>query len=536
MTWMPHVDKLILELLANRTQPSCVQSNILVVAKVIHPTWDVIKELPSRRYIRSARTVLTRVAKSLAAMRIGNSNAWKQMHTDETSRRHTSIVNCVMSVIGSDNKLQTICLSGAIIAEDGTAHHQALALVGQFRQSGRMLDEWRTTTLQLFPNHPDIDDLLAMIPTSADLCVSKLLQSMLSTDTCNTAQALHTHFKDTVFGICREMGMTERQCKMQSGFCFQHMRNILCKGVEICMDAKCKSVLSTDLDIIPPHLRIQCTMTNLARMVDKELNPRGDYAKGHGGDFWYYMETYHRGVLWLPIVRVLGGARQDGSFEAALPLYAGRKFIIEYLHKTLCENDKDNILQHNMFIVLESVEIISMIRVAAIFFLSVVVPWRWLAGKTHELAHRQWGEKDMGVVCDIVYEKFKTIAEDGDKMLDEDFMLQMFSPLYTKLPEFKQFIEWYFEEKTAYPVGIKRGNDEHKILAIDETVAEVFYPTQAANRQSNEFCKILAEEVGTRICLELMDPNKSLSMHLSAADGKFSVNNVTASEKGRLME
>ena len=74
------------------------------------------------------------------------------------------------------------------------------------------------------------------------------------------------------------------------------------------MDAKCKSVLSTDLDIIPPHLRIQCTMTNLARMVDKELNPRGDYAKGHGGDFWYYMETYHRGVLWLPIVRVLGGA------------------------------------------------------------------------------------------------------------------------------------------------------------------------------------------------------------------------------------
>ena len=42
MTWMPHVDKLILELLANRTQPSCVQSNILVVANVIHPTWDAL--------------------------------------------------------------------------------------------------------------------------------------------------------------------------------------------------------------------------------------------------------------------------------------------------------------------------------------------------------------------------------------------------------------------------------------------------------------------------------------------------------------
>ena len=103
-------------------------------------------------------------------------------------------------------------------------------------------------------------------------------------------------------------------------------------------------------------------------MIDKELNPHGDYAKGHGSNFWHFMETTHQGVTWLPIVRVLGGSRQDGSFEAALPLYAGRRYILEFLHKTLCENEKDNILQHNLFIVLESVEIIAMIRVASIFF------------------------------------------------------------------------------------------------------------------------------------------------------------------------
>ena len=38
MMWMPNVDKLVLEMLANRTQPSYVQSNIHVVAKVIHPS------------------------------------------------------------------------------------------------------------------------------------------------------------------------------------------------------------------------------------------------------------------------------------------------------------------------------------------------------------------------------------------------------------------------------------------------------------------------------------------------------------------
>ena len=140
-------------------------------------------------------------------------------------------------------------------------------------------------------------------------------------------------------------------------------------------------------------------------------------------------------MRWLPIVRVLGGSQQDGAFEAALPLYSGRNFIVEWMHKTLCENENNNILQHNLFIVLESVEIIVMTRVASIFFLAVIVPWWCLAGKTHELDHRDWAEKDMSVIYDILYIAFKLIAEDGEKMLDEDFMMNLFLPLYTKLPE-----------------------------------------------------------------------------------------------------
>ena len=131
----------------------------------------------------------------------------------------------------------------------------------------------------------DLDELIALIPTSKDLCVIRLPKSMLSTDTCNTVKSVHVHFKDLVFGLCRNMGIPEKICIMYSGFCYQHMRNILCNGAEICMDVKCKTHLSSYLEIIPPHLRIQCTLSNLARMVDKELNPRGNYAKGHGGDF-----------------------------------------------------------------------------------------------------------------------------------------------------------------------------------------------------------------------------------------------------------
>ena len=101
------------------------------------------------------------------------------------------------------------------------------------------------------------------------------------------------------------------------------MQNILAGGIENVLETTTKQLVSDDLDIIPPHLRMQCVLTNLVRMIDKEINPRGDYIKGHGDHFWHYMNTYHQGATFLPIIRVMGGARQDGSFEASLPLYVG---------------------------------------------------------------------------------------------------------------------------------------------------------------------------------------------------------------------
>ena len=198
----------------------------------------------------------------------------------------------------------------------------------------------------------------------------------------------------------------------------------------------------------------------------------------------------------------------------------GCKFIVKYLHQTLCANEKENILQTNLFIVLECVEIIAQLRVASIFFLAVIVPWRWLAGKSHSLGHRDWGEKDMSVICDLVYQAFRIVEANGETFLDEDFIMNIFSPLYSKLPEFEQYLKWYFEEKASYPVGMVQ--DEHRILAIDETRAELFYPNQASNRQTKDFCERLASKIGYRVCTEMLHPKKALRHHLSVADGKYS--------------
>ena len=71
MHWMPMVDKLIVKMLANRTPPTCIQSNILAMARVVFPNHNIVKELPSHRYIRYMRTVLSIVTKTLAAYRLG---------------------------------------------------------------------------------------------------------------------------------------------------------------------------------------------------------------------------------------------------------------------------------------------------------------------------------------------------------------------------------------------------------------------------------------------------------------------------------
>jgi hypothetical protein len=91
--------------------------------------------------------------------------------------------------------------------------------------------------------------------------------------------------------------------------------------------------------------------------------------------------------LMMPIIRTLGGDRQDSLFEGALQIYMGRKFFVQFLHEELCSSSKENILQTNMFIVLGATKMIAQLHIASIVFIAVVVPMRLLAGKMHKLAH-----------------------------------------------------------------------------------------------------------------------------------------------------
>ena len=91
----------------------------------------------------------------------------------------------VGGILDTNGKLKSICLSGSIIAEDSTAENQSRAIISSFTESAQLLADWIKTTKEMYP---DRDDLVNFIPKPSSMCVSKLLNGMISTDTCNTAR------------------------------------------------------------------------------------------------------------------------------------------------------------------------------------------------------------------------------------------------------------------------------------------------------------------------------------------------------------
>jgi hypothetical protein len=206
MEWTVQCDKLIIELLANRVPPTSIQASILAMARSFFHEHDIVRELPCLKSIRNMRSTVLRVTKSLAAYLLGSAESWKQLHTDETSRRQISLVNVIIGILDTNGKLKSICLSGSIIAEDSTAENQSRAIISSFTESAQLLVDWIKTTEEMYP---DRDDLVNLIPKPSSMCVSKLLNGMITTDTCNTARLTRSTVIEHIYGICRSKGMSE---------------------------------------------------------------------------------------------------------------------------------------------------------------------------------------------------------------------------------------------------------------------------------------------------------------------------------------
>ena len=109
------------------------------------------------------------------------------------------------------------------------------------------------------------------------------------------------------------------------------MRNIIYNGIELKLRSYWHNLFEVYLSIILYHLRVKFDLDNLCRTCDKEFNGTANYALGHGEQFMQWMSTYRLGELLMPIVQSLGGKRQDGLFEGALPVFMARHYCVAFL-------------------------------------------------------------------------------------------------------------------------------------------------------------------------------------------------------------
>ena len=106
--------------------------------------------------------------------------------------------------------------------------------------------------LGYFSNRPDLHK---EIPPSTSMFPSKLLGGMLSNDICPTAllllptiiQKMNRYFRD-------ELDMLEEEIEqILKGDCWQHMRNIICNGIELELRIYLHNLLEDDLAIMQCH-------------------------------------------------------------------------------------------------------------------------------------------------------------------------------------------------------------------------------------------------------------------------------------------
>ena len=118
-------------------------------------------------------------------------------------------------------------------------------------------------------------------------------------------------------------------------------------------------------------------------MINKEINDTCNDFKGHGKQCHVFCEKWFPGRVKIPITRVLGGAQFDVIFEACVGNFWKLPEIVKWLMYVLSISKNDSIIKCALFIILRSVQMIAQLRVGYIFFLSVLVPMRWLSDNTH---------------------------------------------------------------------------------------------------------------------------------------------------------
>jgi hypothetical protein len=165
---------------------------------------------------------------------------------------------------------------------------------------------------------------------------------------------------------------------------------------------------------------------------------------------------------------------------------------------------------------------IAMSCLLSILHISVCMPFRWLAGKMHELKHcNDWGPMSMSRVIDTLHEKMSQLCASPHLIEDENFMMNIFLEYLSELSSFREYWEVIFEKKQMSVVA-RCQKDTTKVVHMARLRMELFSPLSLTNVKTSGMLVNLAKTAAKAIHDELGDDSKATFQYLSVLGSKYS--------------
>ena len=80
---------------------------------------------------------------------------------------------------------------------------------------------------------------------------------------------------------------------------------------------------------------------------------------------------------------------------------------------------------------------------------------------------------------DCVYNKCQKIKEQTVLILQQTFMMNIFSKLYKNLPELGEYLNWYQGDRMNWVHACNK--NESRMCGVEQVIRELFYSKEAEN-------------------------------------------------------
>ena len=391
----------------------------------------------------------------------------------------------------------SILLTANIIPENEDSETARDSIIEAIEHKGQLLSRWSDMHASLYNNNHDIPLAKALTPT-------KLANhDVITTDTCNGARITARLLMEAIKNKCKEKGTNTDAIKLYFLGCHNHLRNVWIGKMNKDLSKFLTEVLREDLDSIDSRWRVTTNFALILIAIDKEFSLCCNYKKGDGETFFAWMHTYHPGAFLFPVERGLG-SQQDFTVDGAGAVYMNRQYYMDFLDKSIGAEISSNILHHNLFTVLQSVEMIAMTRVYAIFHVAICLPHRFLVGKGHKLGKQDWSCRSANKLIVKLDNKLKQIVESPEKFLDHDFMMNIYEEERSQMTLFDDYWLYVFENKQSPSI-----DKDSKFIQLDQLVAKLFFSEEEEIKETDDLVIQMGEVAAKCWRNEFRDPKKA---------------------------